>query len=348
MKKIFAFFSFVLILFVFCFSSFALSGSSQIFPVIRPVVPWELHYISNVTADIESDYPLIGSFSSPSGTGVNTGLNINTVTGGPGLYTMISKRQDAATNKPGILAINISQVLLNKDYNYMPAIFIPATSDTQYNVSYGADPVCYASFTLRNLATDVVFRYTDVPLNILAHLDADRYYSLYEVFRDESFPADMRDAFTSGTNLLVDFSFQIFIASSDVSSSPNGKNILIRQTAFMPYVNEQGVYIDPLRNYYNSTYGDLISTAKNVGYDQGYYIGSQDGEAIGIEKGKSIGYDKGYMEGASKGFDFTSFLASALTGVFNVKIGLITLGSVCGVIISILLIKWILKLVGGG
>ncbi len=108
---------------------------------------------------------------------------------------------------------------------------------------------------------------------------------------------------------------------------------------------------NPLQDYYNyflrKTDTSSYDEGYNDGYDKGQFEGDRAGFKRGYDLGKRAGYQEGYDQGATKGFDFTSWVGNTLSDIMDVQFGFISLGTVVGVVVSILLLRWILKIVGG-
>lgn len=353
MKRILMVISITVITIILIVPTFANVYTEHTLPLIYPIANFDVLFVRNIDqVNFAEVYP--GGISYPSGSATKFAQSHSrqyyesTIT--KGLYTCYAYDFSNTFNNNGWVIFSVYDYEYNPKYDYLPSILVEDETQTQNSsyVYYGGDPVAYMSVSFINRATGVRQVYKDLLINLKENLETNsegKYYHMYNLFKDPNLPEDLRSMFFDA-NFHIDYlTLEIMtVAVPNVTKNKIG----FRYGAYRTFVNEQGVLIDPLNKYYQDTFGSMIENAKSIGYDQGYYIGKDDGIDIGYEQGEQDGYNWGYSEGASKGFDFTSFLATSLTSVMDVKFGFITLGTVVGAVVAILLVKWILKLVGGG
>lgn len=354
MKRIIALIMIIISICTFSVTTFANEFTKDTLPLIYPIANFDVTFVREVgTYQVAEVMP--GGISYPSGSAIilvdQDSRTYHESTETKGLYTCFAYDYNVSFQHTGWVIFSVYDYEYNPKYDYLPSIYIEDETQTLNtpSVYYGGDPVAYMNVSFINRATGVRQVYNDLPINLLENLevnsDGSKYYHMFNMFKDPHLPEDIRLLF-SNTNFHIDY-LTLQIMTVGVPNVTKDR-VRFRYGAYRTYVNEQGVLIDPLNNYYQDTFGSMINNAKKIGYDQGYYEGKDDGIGIGYEQGEQDGYNWGYSEGATKGFNFTTFLASSLSSVMDVQLGFLTLGSVLGVVVAILLVKWILKLIGGG
>ena len=271
-------------------------------------------------------------------------------TANPGEYITYTDVGGRELNKYGrTVTFTISNVLWNKSFDYLPEIYIPNTLDELTALWYTNEPLAYVSFRVRSVSTGVVIKRENVKLlGIKTFISADKYYKMSDIFRDPVFENDSYDMTYLNDLIIENLSITFFKQTDtrfDVSS------VRVRYKTFKSYLDTNGVMQFPLKDYYN--YFLIKPDTSNYdegyqdGYDKGKFEGDRDGFNRGYNVGKQAGHEEGYNEGATKGFDFTSWIGNTLSGIMNVQFGFISLGSVVGIVVAILLVRWIIKIIGG-
>ncbi len=297
------------------------------------------------------------------GANISTSTNENVVTEGfpygtsnmsteqEGVYNTYIKAGSAQLNKKGsTVTFTISNVLWSKGFDYLPEIYIPQSmGDGCDYLWYTNDPVAYVTYKVRSVSTGVVFTESNIQLqDIMTNITPDRYYKMSDAFRDSAFPVDMRDVTYYNDLIIESLSITLFKNTDQTASISTVK---FRYKTFKSYLDTNGEMKNPLQDYYNyflrKTDTSSYDEGYNDGYDKGQFEGDRAGFKRGYDLGKRAGYQEGYDQGATKGFDFTSWVGNTLSDIMDVQFGFISLGTVVGVVVSILLLRWILKIVGG-
>lgn len=271
-------------------------------------------------------------------------------TANPGEYLTYADVGGSELNKYGrTVTFTISNVLWNKTFDYLPEIYIPDTLDELNALWYTNEPLGYVSFRVRSVSTGIVIQRFNIRLqDIKTKISPDRYYKMSDAFRDSVFKDDSIDMTYNNDLIIENLSITLF---KYTDSRFDNASVRVRYKTFKSYLDTNGVLQNPLENYYNYFLFKTDTSSYDKGYQDGYDKGKFEGDREGFKRGYNIGqqagYQEGYDKGATEGFDFTSWVGQTLSNIMDVKIGFISLGTVVGVVVSILLLKWILKIVGG-
>lgn len=268
----------------------------------------------------------------------------------PGEYITYADVGGSELNQYGnTVTFTISNVLWNKTFDYLPEIYIPSTLDELTALWYTNDPVAYVSFRVRSVSTGIVIKRENVKLlNIKSFISADNYYKMSDIFRDIVFENDSYDM-TYLNDLIIENLSITFYKETD--SRFDNSMVRVRYKTFKSYLDTNGVLQYPLKDYYNYFLIKPDTSNYDEGYQDGYDKGKFEGDRAGFKRGydvgKQAGYQEGYDQGVTNGFDFTSWIGNTLSDIMDVQFGFLSLGTVVGVVVSILLLRWILKIVGG-
>lgn len=271
-------------------------------------------------------------------------------TDNPGEYMTYTDVGGYDLNKYGrTVTFTISNVLWSKTFDYLPEIYIPNSLDELTALWYTNEPLAYVSFRATSVSTGVVIKRDNVKLqNMKSFISEDRYYKMSDIFRDIVFENDSYDMTYQNDLIIENLSITLF---KYTDSRFDYSSVRVRYKTFKSYIDSNGYYQNPLKDYYNYFLRKTDTSSYDEGYQEGYEKGRFDGDREGFRRGydvgKQAGYQEGYDKGATEGYDFTSWVGNTLSNVMNVKFGFISLGTVVGAVISILLIKWLLKIVGG-
>ena len=268
----------------------------------------------------------------------------------PGEYITILDVGTRELNKYGrSVTFTISNVLWNKTFDYLPEIYIPETLDELTALWYTEDPIACVSFRVRSVSTGIVIKRENVKLlNLKSYISTDRYYKMSDIFRDIVFENDSYDMTYLNDLIIENLSITLF---KYTDSRFDNAYVRVRYKTFKSYIDSTGKMQYPLTDYYNYFLRQADTSSYDAGYQDGYdkgkFEGDRDGFNRGYNVGKQAGHEEGYNEGATKGFDFTSWIGNTLSGIMNVQFGFISLGSVVGIVVAILLVRWIIKIIGG-